>query len=1056
MVRENVDIVFRESGIAVIKRRIDDLGEASARATRGVFLLQRAIFTLGGFGIVRALASQADALTNLENRLRLTTDTSRELQSVQSELFDIARRSRASLDGVAQTYTRTALSAKALGRSQQEVLQFTETVTKAAVLSGASTQEINASLIQLGQGIASNRLGGDELRSILEQLPLVADIIAKSLGVTRGELRELGADGKITGDIILKAFREARVEIDTLFAKTAPTISQAFAVARTDFLEFLDSFDDATGASAALANAILTISGNMEVLVKTAAAFAAIFGVSLFGRLVKSVTAYGRSLRQANVQQNALRSRLIDIRAATLSNNEALVRSANLNTNQAAQNLKIIAQKRILLQQELQEAQVALAVRNQRTLSIAQTNALTATKANLARITQQLNLLENQEALQTQRITAARGLQAVATQAVVVSQQRLSAAVAASTLVARASAAALTGLRAAGSGLLAFFGGLPGLILLAVGALATFIFSAESAKERFDRIAENTSSANASIDAVREVQERLNQAIKDSAIASTEATATIIANSQQELQAKVALLNLEREALIRLQQERQVVIAELQAQLVEVQAKYTGLQDLFAKGLTKDSRADGILADLEEQIKTISDQIIKLNAEFTLTSGQIDQMGATISSAYGDILIKAGGILDKTTAFAISMLEAYNNGDLFAGLNLAGAIDPANTAAETLITKLVKGIALIREALNLAATGSAAEVPPNPGQMDSSPRPKAAPTDPDFNLPGTGSGGGGGGGGGSQASFEDELATLTKKIELEKQYGIQKEINNNILSTEDKLKRSLSATEKEQITNATKLLEIAKLEGEILNELKGPQENLIATQTALNNLYAQGAITLEQYNMKLLEARNAALAASGTFGGNFLAAIGQAREGVADLGTALGEEIVNFAGRASNALVDFALTGKANIKELFAELFANLARLVANNLFKDLLGNLGGLFGGGGGGGLFGGGGGGLFGMATGGSILPSGPGSTDSQVVAFKKRPDERVDVLTPGQQAAQKNAGKSEGSNSNPAPSNMVKILNVLDPSLVGDFLNTNDGEDLIMNVLRKNGVV
>jgi tape measure domain-containing protein len=1058
MVRENVDIVFRDQGIAVIKRKIDDLGEASARATRGVFLLQRAIFTLGGFGIVRALSAQADALTNLENRLKLTTETSRELQSVQTELFDIARRSRASLDGVAQTYTRTALSAKALGRSQAEVLDFTETVTKAAVLSGASTQEINASLIQLGQGIASNRLGGDELRSILEQLPLVADIIAKSIGVTRGELRELGSEGKLTGDVILKAFKEAKTEIDALFAQTAPTIGQAFAVARTNFLEFLDAFDDATGASAKVATAIITISENIEILVKAAAAFAAIFGVSLFGRLVKSITSYGRSLREANVQQTALRSRLVDIRAATLSNVEAIGRTAAIRQREATQNLALIAQKKIMIQQELQEAQVALAVRNQRTLSVAQTAALAATKANLAAITQRLNIVENQEALQTQKLTAARGLQAVATQAAIVATQRLTAAQAAATLSGRALGAALTGLRAAGSGLLAFFGGIPGLILLAVGALAAFILSAESAKEKFDRISENTFDATASIESLKAVQERLNEAIRDSGVASNEATATIIANSQAELLAKAKLLQFERDDLIKLQTERKQAVQDYLGQITAIQEQIKGIEGSLDRVKNADFQG---YQDLLKTIDTLNGEIEVLRRQIAEVEGasfdterQIAAIGETLRSAYSDVLVKAGGIVDRATAFAAKTLEAAANGSTFAGLNLAGAIDPANTAADSLIAKLVAGINLIRQAIGLAATGSAAlDVPPNPGQINTSPRPKPNGLGIDGDLPPEVKGsGGGGGGGGSQVSFADELANITKKIELEKQYGIQKEINNNILSTEDKLKRSLSATEKEQISNATKLLDIAKIQGEILQEINGPQDTLIATQTALNNLFAEGAITLAQYNAKLFEARAAADAASGTFGGTFRAAILGASENVADLGKSLGEGIVNFAGQASNALVDFALTGKGSIKELFAELFANLARIIANNLFMEILGGLGGGFlGGGGGGGL-----GSLLGFADGGSILPTGPGSTDSQVVAFKKRPDERVDILTPGQQEAQKKNGSGNSSNSPMVSPNNVKILNVLDPSIVGDFLSTGDGENVIMNVLRKNGVV
>ena len=43
---------------------------------------------------------------------------------------------------------------------------------------------------------------------------------------------------------------------------------------------------------------------------------------------------------------------------------------------------------------------------------------------------------------------------------------------------------------------------------------------------------------------------------------------------------------------------------------------------------------------------------------------------------------------------------------------------------------------------------------------------------------------------------------------------------------------------------------------------------------------------------------------------------------------------------------------------------------------------------------------GGLFGFARGGTIMPGGSGGIDSQVVAFRKSPNERVDITKPGQQ--------------------------------------------------------
>ena len=72
--------------------------------------------------------------------------------------------------------------------------------------------------IQLGQALASGRLGGDELKSILEGLPLVAEKIAKGLGVSTGELKKMGAEGLLTADKVFGALLSGTEKIQADFA----------------------------------------------------------------------------------------------------------------------------------------------------------------------------------------------------------------------------------------------------------------------------------------------------------------------------------------------------------------------------------------------------------------------------------------------------------------------------------------------------------------------------------------------------------------------------------------------------------------------------------------------------------------------------------------------------------------------------------------------------------------------------------------------------------------------------------------------------------------------
>ena len=99
-----------------------------------------------------------------------------------------------------------ALRGTGIGLQQLEVLFVG--ISNAARLSGAGTAEASAALLQLKQGLASGRLQGDELRSVLEQLPAFAQAIAKELNVNVGALRQLGSDGKITNEIVFNAAKK--------------------------------------------------------------------------------------------------------------------------------------------------------------------------------------------------------------------------------------------------------------------------------------------------------------------------------------------------------------------------------------------------------------------------------------------------------------------------------------------------------------------------------------------------------------------------------------------------------------------------------------------------------------------------------------------------------------------------------------------------------------------------------------------------------------------------------------------------------------------------------
>lgn len=251
-------------------RGTQQIGRNLAGVERSADRVQRALqnaFAFLGVGLaIQQLVRLSDTFTELQNRLRVLNPDQRAVNGTFEQLFDISQRTRSSLQGTVELYSRLAIASRELGVDQEQLLQFTESLNQAIILSGATAQEAGAGLIQLSQGLASGTLRGDELRSVLEQLPVVADVIAQELGVTRGQLRALGEDGQITARIVTQAFASAREELEVRFARTIPTVGQALTVFNNSLIRVVGQLDQTIGFTAGLSRALIFLASNLELV----------------------------------------------------------------------------------------------------------------------------------------------------------------------------------------------------------------------------------------------------------------------------------------------------------------------------------------------------------------------------------------------------------------------------------------------------------------------------------------------------------------------------------------------------------------------------------------------------------------------------------------------------------------------------------------------------------------------------------------------------------------------------------------------------------------------
>lgn len=159
-----------------------------------------------GVGAVAALASRVgvDAET-AQVRLRALTEGFGEYNQAQASAARIAATLRISQTEATDSFSQLYAALRPTGVTLQELEKIFIGFAAAARNSGTGAQETAAAMIQLRQALAQGRLQGEELNSIAQQAPIVAQAIAKTMGVGVGELKKFASEGKITSDIIIQA-----------------------------------------------------------------------------------------------------------------------------------------------------------------------------------------------------------------------------------------------------------------------------------------------------------------------------------------------------------------------------------------------------------------------------------------------------------------------------------------------------------------------------------------------------------------------------------------------------------------------------------------------------------------------------------------------------------------------------------------------------------------------------------------------------------------------------------------------------------------------------------
>lgn len=220
-----------------IRSMSNHTSQASRRTDTLAQKIKQLVRAYAGIQGIRKVLSLSDQLASTTAQLDMMNDGLQTTAELQDMIYQSAQRSRGLYTDTAAFVAKLGTLAGSAFDSNQEIIAFAEQINKQMSLSGTTTQEAQAAMLQLTQGLSSGVLRGEELNSVLEQTPMIAQSIAKYMGVTTGEMRELASEGKVTAEVVKNAMFAAAEETNAKFAEMPVTWAQLWTQAQNILLK---------------------------------------------------------------------------------------------------------------------------------------------------------------------------------------------------------------------------------------------------------------------------------------------------------------------------------------------------------------------------------------------------------------------------------------------------------------------------------------------------------------------------------------------------------------------------------------------------------------------------------------------------------------------------------------------------------------------------------------------------------------------------------------------------------------------------------------------------
>lgn len=247
--------------------RVDNaFDRAGDRAQHASGLIKSALAAAVGAASIGKIIETADAYSQMSDRIGMATGSVGEYNEVQDRLLETAKRTYRPLAEAQELYIRTSGSLKSMGYNTSQALDVMDSFSFLLVTNSASADKASSAIDAYSKALQTGKVEADGWQAILAAMPTVVDTIGESTGKTSEEISSLGAQGKLSLDLLTEGLQQSAAANGELADSMGVAVRDAMQNLSNSFTVYIGRLNETSDFTGVLGSGIATLGDNFETL----------------------------------------------------------------------------------------------------------------------------------------------------------------------------------------------------------------------------------------------------------------------------------------------------------------------------------------------------------------------------------------------------------------------------------------------------------------------------------------------------------------------------------------------------------------------------------------------------------------------------------------------------------------------------------------------------------------------------------------------------------------------------------------------------------------------